>query len=412
MIDYMFGRRVVVTGLGAVTALGSDLESTWKSLLEGRCGIGPLTLFDPSRYRTQTAAEIRTIPDEFLPAARRRRMSRADRLGIVAAREALSFSGIDLAREDPSRIGVVLGGGVSGLLDSEGGFHESLQGKRVRPSKFLNHQPDAITDRVAENFGLAGIKSTVTTACSSSAVSMGYAADAIRAGLADVVLTGGSDVLARLTYGGFNALRSVDPGPCRPFDRNRKGLSIGEGAGILVFEEAERARRRGAPILAEFRGYGVTSDAYHMTAPDPSGAAGARAIARALRDGRLDPADVDYVNAHGTATPANDTAETTALKIALGARAREIPASSTKSMLGHTLCAAGGIEGVISVLAIRDQTAPPTIHLEEPDPECDLEYLAGGARRMRVRAVLSNSFAFGGNSAVVAFAEFQPELPA
>jgi 3-oxoacyl-[acyl-carrier-protein] synthase II len=402
----MSERRVVVTGVGAVTALGGDAGATWSAMLAGRCGIRTLTLFDPSLYRTQTAAQIDEIPDSFIDPSRRRRMSRADRIGIVAAREALAQAGIDPAREEATRIGVILGGGVSGLMDSEANYARLLAGRPTRPSGFLNHQPDAITDRLSEYFGLRGIKSTITTACSSSAVSMGYAYDAIRRGLADVVLTGGSDVLARLTYGGFNSLRSVDPNPCRPFDRNRKGLSIGEAAGILVFEDADRARRRGAAILAEFRGYGVTSDAYHMTAPEPSGQAGARTIAAALASARLDPSDVDYVNAHGTATPANDSAETNAMKIALGDRARAIPISSTKSMIGHSLCAAGGIEGVISVLALRDQVAPPTIHLEEPDPECDLDYVAEGARPVRIRAVLSSSFAFGGNSAVVAFSEF------
>ena len=401
-------RRVVVTGLGAVTAVGDDVADTWRSLLAGRCGIRTLTLFDPTLYRTQTAAQIESIPDAFIDPTRRRRMSRADRIGIVAAREALAQAGIDPACEDTTRIGVILGGGVSGLMDSEANYARMLAGRPPRPSGFLNHQPDAITDRLSEFFGLRGIKSTITTACSSSAVSMGYAFDAIRQGLADVVLTGGADVIARLTYGGFNALRSVDPNPCRPFDRNRKGLSIGEAAGILVFEEAGRAARRGAPILAEFRGYGVTSDAYHMTAPEPSGRAGARTIAAALASARLDPSEVDYVNAHGTATPANDSAETNAMKIALGERARAIPISSTKSMIGHSLCAAGGIEGVISVLALRDQVAPPTIHLEEPDPECDLDYVTEGARPVRIRAVLSSSFAFGGNSAVVAFSEFSP----
>jgi len=396
-----------VTGLGAVTALGGTVETTWRGLLAGECGIRRLTLFDPSAYRTATAAQIDEIRDDFIAPARRRRMSRADRIGIVAAREAIAASGLDLAREDVSRVGVILGGGVSGLMDSEAIFERMLSGRRARPSGFLNHQPDAITDRLAEFFGLRGIKSTITTACSSSAVSMGFAFDAIRQGLADVVLTGGSDVLARLTYGGFNSLRSVDPDPCRPFDRNRKGLSIGEAAGILVFEEAERARRRGAPILAEFRGYGVTSDAYHMTAPEPSGRAGARTIAAALASAHLRPEDVDYVNAHGTATPANDSAETNAMKAALGDRAREIPISSTKSMIGHALCAAGGIEGVISVLALRDQVAPPTIHREEPDPACDLDYVTEGARPVRIRAVLSSSFAFGGNSAVVAFSTFE-----
>ncbi len=402
----MFGRRVVITGMGAITSIGGDLEETWKNLLSGVCGIRPLTLFDPSAYRTQTAAQIDAIPDGFLPPTERRRMSRADRLGIAAAREAVARAGLDLSREDPGRIGVILGGGVSGLMDSEGNFGRMLAGGKSRPSRFLNHQPDAITDRVAQFLGAEGIKSTVTTACSSSALSMGYAADAIRGGLADIVFTGGSDVLARLTYGGFNSLRSVDPDPCRPFDRNRRGLSIGEAAGILVFEEEERARRRGAAILAEFRGYGVTSDAYHMTAPDPSGVAGSRTIRQALRSARLNEDDIDYINAHGTATPANDSAETLAIKLGLPRRAKSIPVSSTKSMLGHTLCAAGGIEGVLSVLTLRDQVVPPTIHLEEPDPECDLDYVAGGARELPVRAVLSNSFAFGGNSAVVAFARY------
>jgi len=399
-------RRVVVTGLGAVTSLGVTVEETWRALLAGQCGIRPLTLFDPSAYRTQTAAQIDRIPDDFIHPTRKRRMSRADRIGIVAAREAIEAAGIDLDHEDPTRIGVILGGGVSGLMDSEANYARMLAGKKPRPSRFLNHQPDAITDRISEYFGLRGIKSTITTACSSSAVSMGYAFDAIRRGLADVVLTGGSDVLARLTYGGFNALRSVDSNPCRPFDRNRKGLSIGEAAGILVFEESERARRRGAPILAEFRGYGVTSDSYHMTAPEPSGQAGARTVAAALVSARLNPDEIGYVNAHGTATPANDSAETNAMKLALGDRARAIPISSTKSMIGHSLCAAGGIEGVISVLALRDQVAPPTIHLEEPDPACDLDYVPEGSRPVPIRAVLSSSFAFGGNSAVVAFAAF------
>jgi 3-oxoacyl-[acyl-carrier-protein] synthase II len=408
MIDYMIGRRVAVTGLGAVTSIGADREETWKNLLDGVCGIRPMTLFDTSTYRTQTAAQIDEIPDDFLSASDKRRMSRADRLGIVAAREAIAQSGLELSAEDPTRIGVVLGGGVSGLLESEANYGRILAGQRSRPSLFVNHQPDAITDRLAQYFELCGLKSTIATACSSAAIAMGYAYDAIRAGLADVVLTGGSDVLARLTYGGFNALRSVDPDPCRPFDRNRKGLSLGEAAGILVFEEAGRARRRGAPILAEFRGYGVTSDAYHMTAPDPSGVAGARTVAMALTSAGLNSEDVDYVNAHGTATPANDSAESAALKLGLGHRAAEIPVSSSKSMIGHTLCASGGIEGVISVLSIRDQAVPPTIHLEEPDPACDLDYVTDGARPLRVRAVLSNSFAFGGNSAVVAFSRFEP----
>ncbi len=397
-------RRVVVTGIGAVTSVGTNVPDFWAGLLAGRCGIGPVTLFDASSYRTQTAAEVTDIPDGFLTAAEKRRMSRADRMGLAAATEAVAQSGLDFSREDPTRIGVVLGGGTSGLLDSEDFFWRHLNGKPARPSRVLNHMPDAITDRVAQRFGLSGIKSTITTACSSSANALGYAHDAIVAGWADVILTGGSDALARLTYGGFNALRSVDPGPCRPFDRERKGLSIGEAAGILVFEEAGRARARGAPILAEFLGYGVTSDAFHMTAPDPSGAAGSRTIRAALACAGVDAEQVDYVNAHGTATPQNDSAETAAIKAALGERARQIPVSSIKSMIGHCLCASGAIEAVATVLTLRDQLVPPTIHYVNADPACDLDYVPNASREADVEVAISNSFAFGGNSSVVVFA--------
>jgi 3-oxoacyl-[acyl-carrier-protein] synthase II len=387
--------------MGAVTSIGASVPDFWKNLLAGVCGIRPLSLFDASSYRTQTAAEVREIPDGFLSPAERRRMSRADRMGIVAAQEALAQSGLDPAREDPTRIGVILGGGTSGLLDSEEVYEKWLRGRKGRPSRVLNHLPDAITDRVAQRFGLEGIKSTITTACSSAANAMGYASDVIAAGLADAVVTGGSDVLARLTYGGFNSLRSVDPDPCRPFDRERRGLSIGEAAGILVFEEEEHARRRGATILADFLGYGVTSDAFHMTAPDPSGTAGGRTIRAALEEARVDAADVDYVNAHGTATPQNDSAETAALKSALGDRAKEIPVSSIKSMIGHCLCASGAIEAIATVMTVREGRIPPTIHYENPDPACDLDYVPNEAREQPVSIALSNSFAFGGNSSVV-----------
>jgi 3-oxoacyl-[acyl-carrier-protein] synthase II len=397
-------RRVAVTGIGAVTSIGSGIPEFWRNLLAGQCGIRPVSLFDTSTYRTQTAAEVTEIPDAFLTAAERRRMSRADRMGLAAAAEAVEQSGLDLAREDVTRFGVILGGGTSGLLDSEEFFERHLHGKPARPSRVLNHLPDAITDRVAQRFGLEGIKSTITTACSSSANAMGYAHDAIAAGLTDVVVTGGSDVLARLTYGGFNSLRSVDPGPCRPFDRERKGLSIGEAAGILIFEEMGRARRRGAAVIAEFLGYGVTSDAFHMTAPDPSGVAGGRTIRTALDAAGVNAEDVDYVNAHGTATPQNDSAETAALKSALGERARKIPVSSIKSMIGHCLCASGAIEAVATVLTLRDGVVPPTIHYENPDPACDLDYVPNESRQADIRVAISNSFAFGGNSSVVVFA--------
>ena len=394
-------RRVAITGLGAVTSLGANLAETWSRLLAGACGIRPVSLFDAAAYRTQTAAEVGRIPDDFLSPVEKRRMSRADRMGLAAAGEAIAGAGLDLSREDPTRIGVILGGGTSGLLDSEAFYELHLAGRRGRPSRILNHLPDAITDRVAQRFGLEGIKSTITTACSSSANALGYAFDAIRAGLADVVLAGGSDVLARLTYGGFNSLRSVDPDPCRPFDRERRGLSIGEAAGMLVFEEYERARRRGAPIVAEFLGYGVTSDAFHMTAPDPSGVAGGRTIRAALASARIGAEQVDYINAHGTATAQNDPAETAAIKHALGERARRIPISSIKSMIGHCLCASGAIEAVATALTVSEGKVPPTIHYENADPACDLDYVPNQARELPVRVALSNSFAFGGNSSVL-----------
>jgi 3-oxoacyl-[acyl-carrier-protein] synthase II len=396
-------RRVVVTGLGAVTSLGKDLASTWEGLVAGRSGIGPITLFDASAFRTQLAAEIKELPGGIEPALRRR-LSRTDVIGLAAAAEALADSGLDLDREDVRRIGVVLGAGVSGLLDSENYFRDLLAKgpKGARPSRVLNHPPDQTTYRIAERWGLCGPRSTITTACSSSATSLGYAADLIRHGFCDVVVTGGADTFARLTHGGFNALRSVDPEPCRPFDLRRKGLTIGEAAGLLVFEEGH-ATRRGARLRGRFLGYGVTSDAHHMTQPEPSGEAGARTLTACLKAAGLNPEDVDYVNAHGTATPQNDSAETAAIKRALGARAYGIPVSSIKSMLGHCLCAAGAIEAVSTVRTIETGIVPPTINWGERDPECDLDVVPNVAREARVRVALSNSFAFGGNSTVVAF---------
>ncbi|MBK9964487.1 MAG: beta-ketoacyl-[acyl-carrier-protein] synthase family protein [Holophagales bacterium] len=400
----MLDRTVVVTGLGAVSSLGNDLASTWAGLVAGRSGIGPITLFDASGFRTKLAAEVRQMPDPGVSPRLLRRLSRTDVIGLTAAREALADSGLDLEREDLGRIGVVLGGGSPGL-DSENYFRDLLEKgpKGARPTRFLNHPPDQTTDRIAEIWGFLGPRATITTACSSSSTSLGYASDLIRAGLADVVVTGGADTFARLTHGGFNSLRAADSEPCRPFDRNRKGLTIGEASGILVFEEEGRARRRGATIRARFLGYGLTSDAHHMTQPEPSGEACARTMRACLKSARLNPGDVDYVNAHGTATVQNDPAETLSIKLALGERAREICISSNKSMLGHCLCSAGAIEAVATVRTIETGIVPPTISYVEPDPDCDLDVVPNVAREADVRIALSNSFAFGGNSTVVAF---------
>ncbi len=393
---------VVITGLGAVSAIGVDRESFWRGLVAGANGIRPLALFDPTQYRTQTAAWIdeADLDLSFLSPRDLRTTSRADRFGLLAAREAVEDSGLDLAELPPQRIAVVLGAGACGVLEAEGWFERRLlHGKPGRRSEIIAHGPDLMTNRIASWFGAGGIRSTVTTACSSSTISVGLASDLLRAGLADVVLTGGSDALARLTYGGFNALRAVDPEPCRPFDRERNGLSLGEGAGILVLEREADARARGARIYCRVAGYGMTADAYHMTAPEPTGEAAARTVQAALASARVDPAEVGYVNAHGTATAHNDSAEAAGLHRVFGERARALPVSSIKSMIGHCLCSAGALEAVATCLTVERGVLPPTLRWENPDPECELDVVPNEARELRVATAISSSFAFGGNSA-------------
>lgn len=393
---------VVVTGLGAVTAVGADREAFWESLTEGRSGIRELGLFDPSAYRTQTAAWIDEADVDYSFLSRRERLttSRADRFGLAAVREAVADSGLDLSQVPPHRIAVVLGSGAGGLIEAEPWF-DTVHRKAVpgRMLDLLAHGPDLLTNRVASWLGAEGIRTTVVTACSSSTASVGQAADLLRAGLADVVVTGGSDSLARLTYGGFNSLRAVDTAPCRPFDRERKGLTLGEGAGILVLEREEDARRRGARLYARVAGYAVTSDAHHMTAPEPTGAAAARCLSAALESAGVSPEEVGYINAHGTATAHNDRAEAAGIHRVFGERARTLPVSSIKSMVGHCLCSAGGVEAVAACLTLDRGVLPPTLRWENPDPECELDVVPNEAREARVDTVLSTSFAFGGNSA-------------
>lgn len=397
-----YDSEIVVTGLGAVTAIGHHREAFWRALVAGESGIRPLGLFDPSSYRTQTAAWIdeTQLDISFLSREERQRSSRADRFGLLAAREAVADSGLDLTRLDPTRLAVVLGSGACGLIEAEGWFERrALVGRPGRPSAIVAHGPDFVTNRVASHFGAQGIRSTIVTACSSSTISVGQAADLLRAGLADVVLTGGSDSLARVTYGGFNSLRAVDPDPCRPFDRSRKGLSVGEGAGILVLERAADARQRGAHIYARIAGWGVTADAYHMTAPEPSGEAASRALSAGLSHARLNADAIDYINAHGTATTHNDSAEAAGVHRVFGARAASVPISSIKSMVGHCLCSAGAVEAVATCLTVGRGILPPTLRWSEGDPGLPLDVVPNEAREMPVKAALSSSFAFGGNSA-------------
>ncbi|MCS7182420.1 MAG: beta-ketoacyl-[acyl-carrier-protein] synthase family protein [Thermoanaerobaculum sp.] len=395
--------RVVITGVGLVTALGPDQATTWRRLLAGETGIRPLSLFPTEGYRARTAAQVEDGSLKLPPVAPQtlRHASRASRFALAAASEALAQAGLNPTPSVPWA--VVFGGGAAGLFEAEPFVARRLRlGPKVRGvAEFVEVPQDAPTDRVAAAWGLCGERITVTTACSSSTIAIGLGAELIRQGRAEVVLAGGTDALCQLTFAGFNSLRAVDPERARPFDRRRQGLSIGEGAAVVVLEQARGAARRGARPLAEVLGLGVTNDAYHMTQPEPSGASWARTVRAALEDARVDPQDVGYINAHGTATEQNDPAECAAYQQVFGQRLTHIPISSVKGAVGHCLCAAGGIEAAITVLALVHQILPPTVGLEELDEACPIDAIPGQPRSKAVEVALSSSFAFGGNSAVL-----------
>lgn len=396
---------VWITGIGLVTALGCDRETTWHHLVRGESGIAPLRLFDTGGYRTHLAAQVEEacLVTPAVAATALRHASRTSRLGIVAAFEALSDASLPPKAGVQYPWGVVFGGGSAGLFEAETFLQRRLMGgPRTRAlNEFLEVPQDASTDRVAEAFGLSGPRVTVTTACSSSTVAVGLATEMVAAGEADVVLAGGADGLCRLTFAGFNSLRAVDPEPAKPFDRRRKGLSLGEGAAVLVLERAEHARARGVRPYARVLGYGVTADAFHMTQPDPTGAAWERTVRAALADAGLAPHEVNYINAHGTATEQNDPAEVAAYLRVFGEQLARIPVSSVKGALGHCLCGAGGIEAAITALAVARGIAPPTAGFAEPDPACPVDPVPGVGRPLSINVALSSSFAFGGNSAAL-----------
>ena len=400
----MSRRRVAVTGIGLMSALGSTRDEVWRAMLDGRCGIGDVSLFDTAGYRSTKAAEIKAYPrDPGISPKAWGRLSRSDHTAIIASREALADSGLLDSGIDRARAGVMLGSGTADLMRNEEWFAESQRvGMRhAPPSKIFNHFPSTPSDVLASHVGFEGAKASVLSACSSSTVAIGYAADAIASGRLDAALAGASDVLCRLTFSGFNALRLVDTEPCRPFCRTRKGMNIGEAAAILVLEDFERARRRGARIYAEILGYGVRCEAYHPTAPEPDGRAVGALIAAALRAAEI-PADaVDHVNAHGTATPQNDQAEARGLRQVFGDRGRRIPVTSIKSMVGHCLAAAGAIEAAALALSLASRAIPPTVHYRERDPECDLDIVANETREVPIACGLSISLAFGGNNAAL-----------
>src|SRR4030043_1211083 len=408
-------KRVVVTGLGVVSAVGNHLSEFWNSLGEGKDGIKEITVFDPSAYRTKIAAEVSHLdPEAHFSKKEIRRLSRCDQFGLIAFREAWSSARLDRDSHDKERLGVILGAGSGGMLSVEKYFrdfyHRNFQGmKNVFPSLLRSYSLATTTDHIAIESGSKGPRTTTATVCSSSSASIGVAYEMIQMGLADVMVTGGSDSLCEVSYSGFNSLKLVDPEGCRPFDKRRQGLVIGEGAGILILEELEHALRRGVPVLAEFLGYGICADAYHLTAPEPKGEGVERVIRGALSHAGVSPEEVDTINAHGTATPFNDIAETRGIKRVFGEKAKEIPISGIKSMIGHCLGSAGGIEAVATVMTIKTGIIPPTIHYEAPDPLCDLNYTPNQSIKKDVRVALSNSFAFGGNNVCLVFKKFRSE---
>jgi 3-oxoacyl-[acyl-carrier-protein] synthase II len=400
----MSRRRVAITGIGLMTALGTSREAVWDGLVSGRSGIASVTLFDATGYRSSKAAEIPAYArDEAFGERAWQRLSRSDQIALVASREALADAGVLDSDVPRNRMGVILGSGTADLMRNEEWFGEMRRDgiRRAAPSKIFDHFPNTPSDVVAGCFGFEGMKSSVLSACSSGTVAIGHAADAIAWGRLDVALAGASDVLCRLTFSGFNALRLVDKDPCRPFCRSRQGLNLGEAAAMLVLEDLAHAQQRGAHIYAEVAGYGVRCEAYHPTAPEPEGKAVAALVEDALRSAHVSADAVDHINAHGTATPQNDRAEARGIRLVFGDRTTRLPVTSIKSMIGHCLSAAGAIEGAALALTIDRGVIPPTVNFREADPECDVDVVIDEARRMPVSCGVSTSLAFGGNDAAL-----------
>ena len=409
----MSRRRVVVTGLGIVSPVGNTVQQAWSNVLAGKSGIGRVTRFDPARIASRVAGEVKDFDVSlYLSPKEARRMDTFIHYGVAAGLQAWRDSGMQITPQNAEQVGVNFGSGIGGLPLIEA-MHEELRTngpRRISPF-FI---PGSIINMIAGNLsillGAKGPNLAIATACTTSTHCLGEAAKSIRLGEADVMIAGGAEAtVTELTMGGFASARALstrndDPqGASRPWDRDRDGFVLGEGAGAVVLEEYEHARRRGANVYAELAGYGVSADAFHMTAPSEDGDGAFRCMRNALRDAGLDASTVDYVNAHGTSTPLGDIAETIAVKRVLGEHAKKVAVNSTKSMTGHLLGAAGGVEAVFTVLALRDQISPPTINLQNQDPECDLDYVANAARKMRIRAALSNSFGFGGTNGTLVF---------
>ncbi|MFN8058746.1 MAG: beta-ketoacyl-[acyl-carrier-protein] synthase family protein [Vicinamibacterales bacterium] len=399
----MTERRVAVTGIGLVCALGRGRDAVWRRLVAGECGLRPVTIFDASMFRSHCGGQLADEPTGGVSRHEARRWSRSDRIAVEAAAEALADAGLAASGIEPTRVGVWLGTGTGDLLRNESYFFRYLDDgpDRARPSHIYHHSSSTTTDLLAERFGLYGSRGSIVAACSSSTIAIGQASDAIRFGDLDAALCGGADAFSRLTFSGFNVLRLMDSRPCRPFDRGRNGMNIGEGAAMMVLEELDRARRRGATIYAELAGWAFGCEAYHATAPEPDGRAIASTLSAALACARVTPDDIAHINAHGTATPQNDVAEARAIHRVFGERSRRLPVTSIKSMVGHCLGTAGALEAAATALTIHHGVIPPTIHHEETDPECAVEVVANVAREAEVPWALSTSLAFGGNDSAL-----------
>jgi 3-oxoacyl-[acyl-carrier-protein] synthase II len=406
----MTDNRVVITGLGVVASNGTGKDEFWRAITEGVSGVSEVTSFDTTSLGSRMAAEVTDFqPEQYVKRGRAERMGRASQLAIAAGRLALEDGGVELGGRDADRAGIVIGTtqgegrDFEQALDTwfEDGFERLTAAAihRANHSNILNH--------IASEFEIFGPALIIATACSAGNYAVGYGGDLIRLGRADLVVAGGVEPFSRIPFIGFNRLGAIAPELCQPFDVNRKGAIFGEGAGFLVMESLEHAQKRGARIYAELRGYALSCDAYHPTAPDPAGRQASRMIRQALRVSRIEPEEVDYISAHGTGTKANDRVESKVISEVFEENARHIPVSSIKSMIGHTMGAAAAIEAICCVLAIQRSLVPPTINYFEKDPACNVDVVANTAREKRVRVAINNSFAFGGNNACTVFSQFR-----
>jgi 3-oxoacyl-[acyl-carrier-protein] synthase II len=409
----MSKRRVVVTGLGAVTPVGLTVKESWDNIVAGKSGVAPLTSFDVSEFSVRFGASVKNFDiTTIIPKKDAKKMDTFIHYGIAAAKEAIEHAGLEVTEENAERIGVSIGSGIGGLPGIEAGYDNYLKGgpRKISPFFVPSNIINMISGNLSIMYGMKGPNTAIVTACSTGTHCISSAGRMIQYGEADVMIAGGAEMATSKTgLGGFAAARALstrndDPeAASRPWDKDRDGFVLGDGAGVLVLEEYEHAVKRGATIYAELAGSGMSSDAYHMTMPSPGGEGAARCMKNAMKDAAINADEIDYINAHGTSTPAGDLAETMAIKSALGEAAKQVAVSSTKSMIGHLLGAAGGVEAVFSVLAIHDQVAPPTINLDNPGEDCDLDYVPHTARQMPINVAMSNSFGFGGTNGTIIF---------